>query len=121
MKPKKWEIFLVLGLVFLLGLWAFFPRREGNTAVVSVDGKVQGHYALSQDVREHISGYGGFSLTLVVEDGQVFVEDSTCPDLICQHHAAISDSGEQIICLPGRVVIEISKNAEEGEIDAVTG
>ena len=120
MKPKKWEIFLVLGLVFLLGLWALFPKQAGTAAVVSVDGKVQGQYELSRNIREKISGYGGFSLTLVGEDGRAFVENYTCPDLICQHHAAISNSGEQIVCLPGRVVIEISNNAEEGEIDAVT-
>lgn len=121
MKPKKREIFLTLGLVLLLGLWAFFPKQAGAAAVVSVDGKVQGTYDLSRDTRAEISGYGGFSLTLAVENGRAFVEDSTCPDLICQHHAAISDSGEQIVCLPGRVVIEISKNTEEGEIDAVVG
>lgn len=118
MKPKKWELLLAGGVIILLGLWAFFPKQEGNAAVVSVDGEVLGRYALSRDIRAEISGYGGFSLTLVVADGTAFVEDSTCPDLICQHHAAISRSGEQIICLPARVVIAVT--GEEPEIDAVT-
>lgn len=119
MKPKKWEIILVLGLVFLLGLWAFLPRSTGNDVTVFVNGTQTGTYPLHENLRLAIGGYNGFSLTLVIENGQAHVEASTCPDLICQHHAAISDSGEQIVCLPARVVIAVS--GEEAEIDAVTG
>lgn len=118
MKPKKWELLLVLVLVLCLCLWAFLPRKRGGTVTVTVDGSEVGTYALAQDLRQAVSGYDGFSLTLVIEDGAAQVEGSTCPDLICQHHAPVSKTGEQIICLPARVVITVT--GEENEIDAVT-
>ena len=61
---------------------------------------------------------GGYSLTLVIQDGKAHVEDSTCPDLICQNHAAISRDSEQIICLPARIVITVTGGEEEG-FDAI--
>ena len=118
MKPKKWELLLVAALILGLALWAFFPRKTGHTVTVTVDGAPAGDYPLNRDLRQPIAGYGGFSLTLVIADGEAHVEDSTCPDLICQHHAPISRAGQQIICLPSRVVVTVT--GEEAEIDAVT-
>ncbi len=118
MKPKKWEVLAVLILALGLGLWAFWPKGAGNTVTVTVDGVKTGAYALDRDLVQPIAGYGGFQLTLVVSEGKAHVEDSACPDLICQHHSPISRSGEQIVCLPGRVVITVT--GEEAEIDAVT-
>lgn len=120
MKPKLWEIPLVLGLILSLCLWAFWPRNVGRSVTVSVDGAELGTYALQENLRQPISGYGGFSLTLMIDGGKASVETSTCPDLICQRHSPISKAGEQIVCLPGRVVIAIT-DAEEAGIDAVTG
>lgn len=120
MKPKVWELPLVLGLILLLCLWAFWPRKSGSTVRVSVDGVPVGAYSLTEDLSQPISGSGEFSLTLIIHDGHASVTNSTCPDLICQHHAPISRAGEQIVCLPGRVVIQIT-HEKEAEIDAVTG
>lgn len=119
MKPKKWELILVVMLVLGLALWAFLPRKAGNTVTVTVDGDQVGTYSLARDIEQPISGYGDFNLLLVISRGQAFVKESSCPDLICQKHAPIFRSGEQIICLPARVVITVT--GEEAEIDAVTG
>ena len=121
MKPKKWEVLLVLGLILGLCLWGFWPRKAGRSVTVTVDGAESGTYALEQDLRQPVDGYDGFTLTLVIENGAAHVEDSTCPDLICQHHASISRAGEQIVCLPGRVVIAVTETGKEAEIDAITG
>lgn len=118
MKPKKWELILVAVLVLGLALWALWPRGAGNTVTVTVNGDLAGEYALNRDLRQSVQGYGGFSLTLVISDGAAHVEDSACPDLICQHHAPVSKAGEQIVCLPARIVINVS--GEEAEIDAIT-
>lgn len=118
MRMRKWEPALAAALMLALGLWAFLPRQSGNAVTVTVDGKSRGSFPLSEDMSAAIAGYGGFSLILHIEDGQARVLEATCPDLICQHHAPISRRGEQIICLPGRVVIAVE--GEELEIDAVT-
>ncbi len=45
--------------------------------------------------------------TAVVCDGKVYMKDADCANQICVHHPAIQKSGETIVCLPNRVVIEV--------------
>ena len=107
---------LVLGLV----IWLVWPKATGAQVVLKRSGEELGRYALNTSVRVPVEGAGGFSLTLVVEDGNARVEDSTCPDLICQHHAPISKTGGAIICLPGQVSVTI-EGGERLEQDAISG
>ena len=44
---------------------------------------------------------------LVISDGKADMESADCPNQICVHHGAISHTGETIVCLPNRVVIEV--------------
>lgn len=117
MKLKKWEILLLTMILLALCLWAFLPKGEGNRVSVTVDGETVAELPLSQDAEFPVDGYEDFSLTVIVEDGVCYVVDSTCPDLICQNHAPISQAGEQIVCLPGRTVVTVI--GEKGEVDAV--
>ena len=119
MKPKVWELPLVLALILALCLWAFWPKHQGRTVSVSINGEQVGTYALEYDRQQLVSGFDSFTLTLVIDGGQAYVEHSTCPDLICQQHAPISKAGDQIICLPARVVVTVT--GEEGKVDAITG
>lgn len=52
------------------------------------------------------------------ENGEIQMLRSSCPDLICVHHAAVSRTGENIICLPHKLLIEIV-GAQENELDGV--
>lgn len=61
-----------------------------------------------------VSAYNLFSC----ENGEIRMIQSSCPDLICVHHAAVSRTGENIICLPHALVIEIV-GAQENELDGV--
>ncbi len=119
MKLKGKELALLGALILILSVWALWPKEAGNTLTVTVDGETVVTEPLTRDGVYPVEGYGAFSLTVMVEDGQVRVEDSTCPDLICQNHAPISRTGEQIICLPGRVVVSVS--GAEREVDAYAG
>ncbi len=53
------------------------------------------------------------------ENGTLRMIQSDCPDKICVHHAAISKTGESIICLPHKIVVQIT-GAEEKTLDGVT-
>ena len=44
---------------------------------------------------------------LVIHDGNADMESADCPNQICVHHSAISHTGETIVCLPNKVVIEV--------------
>lgn len=116
---KKTEIMVLAALVTALAVWALWPKASGSTVIVTVDGEKTETYLLDKNLQMSIEGYGGFSLKLTVENGQAWVEDSTCPDLICQHHRPISKAGEQIVCLPARIVITVT--GEEEAPDAVIG
>ena len=107
MKLKKKELIFLGVLLLGLCLWAFWPKPEGAAVTVTVDGTQIGRYSLLKETRLPVDGYGEFSLTLVVEQGQARVEDSTCPDLICQEHTPISRTGKQIVSLPDRVFITL--------------
>ena len=111
----------MLALVLLaaaLAVWALWPKQPGKRVTITVDGMEQGSYALAADTEITIAGYGGYSLRLVIQNGKAHVEDSTCPDLICQKHSAVSKAGQQIICLPARIVLTVTDD-EEAEFDAV--
>lgn len=103
-----------------LAVWLLLPRRAGTQVVVTRGGEELGRYALDTPTQVPVQGANGFSLTLVVEDGQARVEDSTCPDLICQRHAPVDRAGESIICLPGQVSITVEGGGDLDQ-DAVSG
>ena len=44
---------------------------------------------------------------LVIQNGEVFMEEADCPNQICVHHAPIRYKGESIVCLPNRIIIEV--------------
>jgi hypothetical protein len=42
-----------------------------------------------------------------------------CPDKLCVHQKAISATGETIVCLPNKVVVEIAGETEDAEFDTI--
>lgn len=114
------EVAVLAAVAAALAVWLFFPKQAGGQAVVIRSGEEVGRYNLNVPIRTPISGANGFSLTLVIENGQAHVEDATCPDLICQHHAPIFRAGETIICLPGQIVIQ-GEGGERLGADTVSG
>lgn len=44
---------------------------------------------------------------VVVEDGHAFVSEADCPNHDCVNQGAIDEVGEQIVCLPHQLYVEI--------------
>ncbi|MCD8006115.1 MAG: NusG domain II-containing protein [Oscillospiraceae bacterium] len=103
-------IILVAGLLFAL-LSAF--QGDGSTVVVTLNGETYAEASLSKDVEIDVEGL----LTVVIEGGEVWVTDSTCPDGLCEGMGSISKSGESIVCLPNGIVVKIT--ADEPEYDFI--
>ena len=65
-----------------------------------------------------------FICDLLLENEKNFMltmKKADCKDQICADHKAIEKSGETIVCLPHKVVIEIrSEDGKEQELDGVT-
>ncbi len=83
-------------------------KQQGSTVAVIIDGKETARYSLNTDIEKVIETEYGRN-TVVIKDGSVSVENADCPDLVCEKHRAISNDGETIVCLPHKLVLEISK------------
>ena len=102
-----------------LRIWQISNTKETAVAVVTIDGVVYGTYPLSNDYTERIEFPDGSYNILTISDGYADVTEASCPDQVCVHHNHIKYSGESIVCLPNRMIVEV-KGGEENEIDGST-
>lgn len=128
LRPRPWDalpalIVAVLAVVCALVVWGGTGSTGELTMVVSVDGQVTETVALSRlsgsETREIDAG--GYHLQLSISPTEVRVESSDCPTQDCVHTGRISRSGQSIVCLPARVVIELEGGAANDGVDAVLG
>ena len=112
-KVNLWDILLIATLVAVCFVAWIVPRPSGKTLTVTVDGDVVATMDLSVDQTLDLSD----GTRVIVEQGEVWVESSTCPDHLCEKAGTISYEGEVILCVPNRISLQISG---EG-VDAVVG
>lgn len=56
---------------------------------------------------------------IVVKDGEAYVAEADCPHGDCLHQLPISSPGQQLICLPHELWVEVvERGATDGELDA---
>jgi hypothetical protein len=123
---RRADVLLIAGiLLFSVIGWALASQAgdyAGTAEVrVTMNGELYGIYPLSE-ARE-IAVNGDYENRIVIEENaagemQARMRDATCPGQDCVHHAAINLSGQNIVCLPNRVLVEIS--GEGNDIDAYT-
>ncbi len=112
-RPLKIGDFLII--LFFLSVLFFFPREKGKKVRVVVDKGKEFIYPLTEDRILEFKGRIGVTKVLI-KDGGVKVTESPCPLKLCMNLGWIRNKGEQIICVPNRVIIRI-----EGEqFDAIT-
>ena len=107
-------IIAVAGLLFIK-----FTKVQGNRVVVKIDGVQTESYSLSDDIQFDINtGKNNENHnTVVIKAGKVQVVDANCPDGICKDYRPISYVGQTIICLPHRVVLEITGDDSDTGLD----
>ena len=116
---RKADIALFIAIM-IIGLastaYVVMSRTGGTTVEISLKGELYGTYSLMED-REITVGNGDDYNTVTISKGKVQVTASNCHNQVCVKHAGISQSGESIICLPHRLVVEIQGG---GGYDAVS-
>lgn len=122
---RKNDIYLIGALILsllILVLFLVLTKEKGNEVVVSVDGKVVKTFSLSENVTYEIEGAGGGRNLLVIENGEAYLKEASCPDHLCINMGSIKSVGQSIICLPNKVTVEIrgEKDSEE-EYDTIVG
>lgn len=125
-KNKKIRNDIILAAVILIIavaglLFVKLTKAPGNNVVVKIDGRDVVTYSLSKNVRyeiktgdndEHIN-------VLVIEDGKAYITEANCPDGICKEYKPVSYVGETIVCLPHKVVVEVTGEDADVSLDVV--
>lgn len=127
LKPNLWDILVVLAVVALAAASALtvWPGRDSGslTAVVTADGEELDRFApadLAAGPRTYT--HNGYTLTVTAEDGGLRVSEADCPTQDCVHTGTISRSGQSIVCLPARIIIQLTGGqADPGGVDVVIG
>lgn len=72
---------------------------------------------ISYDIKTPATGRGadadGGSNTIRISNGQVDVEQANCSNQVCVEHDPIAAPGEQIVCLPHGIVVEVVEHEED--------
>ena len=101
-KGDKVIIASVLGLIILSSALLFFGKDRGITVTVKENNEIVYKGSLYENKVIELKGN-----TVEIKDGAVRVTNADCKNQICVNHAAISKKGENIICLPNKVIAEI--------------
>lgn len=130
LKPNFWDVTVVLAVVVLAILSALTVWRGGTetgalTAVVTADGQEIDHFAPADllDAPRTYS-YNGVTLTVAAEKNGngLRVSSSDCPTQDCVHTGTISRGGQSIVCLPARIVIQLTGGTtDSNDVDIVIG
>ena len=107
---------LVIGGV--LATNAFGQSVAAKSAVVKDSDNSEYVLDLSKDSTTVVSTELGTNL-VVVENGTVRVSEADCPNHDCVNQGAISKAGQQIVCLPHKLTIDISDREAAPTYDVV--
>ena len=114
MMMKKNDLILAAAVILAactVFAFQYFSRGGGEQYIeITVDGDEYGTYSLDEDRTVRINDTN----RLVIRDGSAQMEWADCPDQICVHHRAIHAGGENIICLPNKVVVSVISPEESG-------
>lgn len=123
-KAKKTrDLILILAILAIAGILflVFFLRNKNTVAdrvIVRVDGKVVYSEPLSVDKDMDIAGYAGGHNFIRVQGSKVKMLDADCPDKVCVHTGTIDKVGQTIVCLPHKLVVEIS-GSNSSDLDSI--
>lgn len=117
---KKADIALFVLLILIgLGLswWSLASGTQGQKVVVTVDGKLYGTYSLVENQTVEIRQRGRLN-KITIKDETVQMSYSDCRNQVCVKDGRISRTNQSIVCLPNKVMVEITGGEED--FDAIS-
>lgn len=118
---KRKDLILIIVLLAIAGIFygaQTFLTKKGQQVVVTVDKEVVLTKSLDKDQTIEIPLKHGTNI-IKIKNGAVSMTDADCPDQVCVRHKEITKTGETIVCLPHKVVVEI-KGKETSDVDIMT-
>lgn len=123
---RKLNIVLV-ALIVVVAAGAFAATRvlaggasaqTGAEVVIrDADGGEQ-RMALSEDAELAVTTSAGTNI-VQVKNGKVCVREADCPNQDCVEQGWISDSSQQIVCLPHKLTVNIEDSNASSSIDVI--
>jgi hypothetical protein len=120
LKPFAPLDFLIIALC-LGGSFFFLPlfsSYQGASVAVFRDNDKIALYPLSAEKDMSVQGKLG-PFVISIRNNTVCVVSSNCPRRICMHRGKIRNNGQQIVCAPNHILIELETSSRKAP-DAVT-
>ena len=114
------DIVLAIGLIaagFAMSFFLAFGQDDGAQVKVTTDGKLYGTYSLEEDQLVTVK-QGSLTNEFEIKDGKARMRQANCRNHDCIYEGAISKTGEMIVCLPHKVVLEVTGGEEEFDVVA---
>jgi hypothetical protein len=124
MRVTKYDKILIVFIV-IISLFGMYLVKEKASSYnkkyveIIVDGNEHSKYILDDKLNKEIrvevdEGYN----IIHIENGQVIVEESNCENQLCVRKGVIEVPGEIIVCLPHKVVVQIS--GSQNDLDSIS-
>lgn len=124
LKKRKKDLIFIFSIlifaVFLLLIQRVYgnAQDEADIVKITVDQKLYGTYDLNKNQTITIQNDLGIN-TIQIQNKDVWMEEADCPDGYCKEQGHISKNKQTIVCLPHKLVVEISDDSEKSEPDSV--
>lgn len=124
MKKLDFIIIVVLIIISFIPQLIFAVTSHGRNsklyAEITVKGSVYKKIQLQGDLNQSVIVTTELGTNKVqIRNGKVSITEADCPDKICIKAGEISKSGEILVCLPHKLIVEI-KGENEKDIDGLS-
>ena len=114
------DVILAIGLLiagFAMSFFLAFGQDAGAQVRVMTGGQLYGVYNLGEEQTVTIR-QGSHVNEFEIRDGRVRMTGANCHNHDCMQEGAISKTGETIVCLPHKLVLEITGGEEDFDVIA---
>lgn len=120
-KKADIALFFVILIVGLAISWfSLSGSSSGDKVVVTVAGEPFGVYDLHKDQTVDVT-QNGHTNHITIKDGTVAMAYSDCANQVCVETGAVSETKDSIVCLPNKVIVEITGKNAGGDVDVISG
>jgi len=115
----KYDKILIVFVVVisLFGMYIVKERASNYNkkyVEITVDGEEHSKYVLDNNIDKEIEVITDNGYNIIhIQNGQVLVEESDCNNQLCVRKGVIEEPGEIIVCLPHKVVVQITGSSED--------
>lgn len=113
------DIVIILVALFAALVWIPVMRHAAPaTVAIYRDNRLFGEYPVTERREIRVPGAVG-DLLVRIDSSGVRIAHATCPRQICVKSGTIRRAGNQIVCAPNHVLVEIRARTSQVELDGI--